>query len=98
MLKYLKLIIYKWQFIISFLLLCSISIIHLWNVKIEHGEYQLLEYTPYTENIMINGDSLLSILYVGIMPLLISIGVSTLFYKLNLKSICKKELDNLYLS
>lgn len=98
MLKYLKLIIYKWEFVISFLLLCSISIIHLWNVKIQHEEYQLLEYTPYTENIMIKGDSLLSILYVGIMPLVISIGVSTLFYKLNLKSKFKTLIYSSFVS
>lgn len=74
-----KLRILRLQLFIAFILLTIIALLHLYNAYQTYGIYVLLENTPYTRSLLFDGFSALQTVYLLIMPLAVSIGVSDIF-------------------
>lgn len=79
MFKYMKLRILRLQLFIAFILLTIIALLHLYNAYQTYGIYVLLENTPDTRSLLFDGFSALQTVYLLIMPLAVSIGVSDIF-------------------
>lgn len=79
MLKYMNLRIIRLQFVIAFLILTSISMLHLYEAYRSYGTFGLLENTPYTQSLLFDGFSGVPLIYLLIMPLAVSVGVSDIY-------------------
>ncbi|MBO3079529.1 hypothetical protein [Mammaliicoccus sciuri] len=79
MLKYMNLRIIRLQFVIAFLILTSISMLHLYEAYRSYGTFGLLENTPYTQSLLFDSFSGVPLIYLLIMPLAVSVGVSDIY-------------------
>lgn len=69
----------RMQLYIVFTILIIIALLHLYDAYQTYGINKLLENTPYTQSLLFDGFSAFQTVYLLIMPLAISIGVSDIF-------------------
>lgn len=69
----------RMQLLIVFSILMIIALLHLYDAYQTYGINKLLENTPYTQSLLFDGFSTFQTVYLLIMPLAISIGVSDIF-------------------
>ncbi|MFC7087204.1 hypothetical protein [Mammaliicoccus vitulinus] len=74
-----KLRIMRLQLFISFIILTTIALLHLYDAYQTYSICGLLENTPYTQSLLFDGSSGFRIVYLLIMPLTVSVGVSDIF-------------------
>lgn len=79
MIRYLNLRIVRLQSVVSILLLVIISMLHTLFMNNMFESLDIIEYSPYSKWILVESYSGLGILYLLIMPLVISIGVSDIY-------------------
>ncbi|RTX72917.1 hypothetical protein CD117_07285 [Mammaliicoccus sciuri] len=69
----------RMQLYMVFTILIIIALLHLYDAYQTYGINKLLENTPYTQSLLFDGFSAFPTVYLLIMPLAISIGVSDIF-------------------
>ncbi|MEB7067230.1 hypothetical protein NEM27_11275 [Mammaliicoccus sciuri] len=79
LIKYLILRHIRIQTMLAFIVLSLISISHIIYINLTIGKTNLIEYTPYSKWILLDSMGGFGTLYLLIMPLAISIGVSDIF-------------------
>lgn len=69
----------RMQLLIVFSILMIIALLHLYDAYQTYGINKLLENTPYTQSLLFDSFSGVPLIYLLIMPLAVSVGVSDIY-------------------